>query len=97
MKHRGGCVLVWGCMSAAGAGNLHFIEGIINHVMYIDILKQNVRSSAIIMGMVNQFIFQQDNVPKHTVQKAKEWLVYNTPKQLHSPTQSPVMNPIENL
>ena len=68
-----------------------------NHVMYIDILKQNLRSSAIKMDTGNQFIFQQDNVPKHTARKAKEWLLYNTPKQLHSPPQSPDINPIENL
>ena len=65
-KHRDGNILIWGCMNATGVGNLHFIEGIMNHLMYIDILKQNLRSSAIKMGMGNQFIFQQDNVPKHT-------------------------------
>ena len=81
-----------GLMSTAGVGNLHFMERIINHVMYIDILKQNLRSSAIIMGMGNQFIFQQDRA-----RKAKEWLLYNMPKQLHSPSQSPDMNPIKNL
>ena len=54
----GGRVLVWGCMNAEGVGNLHFIEGIMNHVMHIDILKQNLRSSAIKMAMGNQFIFQ---------------------------------------
>jgi hypothetical protein len=64
-----------GLLSAASVGNLHFIEGIMNHVMYIDILKQNIRSSAVKMGMENRFIFQQDNVPKHTVRKAKEWLL----------------------
>ena len=68
-----------------------------NHVMYIDILKQHLRSSAIIMDMANQFIFQQDNDPKHRARKAKEWLLHNTPKQLHSQPQSPGMNPIENL
>jgi len=97
VKHGDGSVLVWGCMSAAGVGNLHFIEGIMNHVMYIDILKQNLRSSSIKMGMGNQFIFQQDNDPKHRARKAKEWLLYNTPKHLHSSPQSPDMNPIENL
>ena len=66
VKHGGGYVLVWGCMSAAGVGDLHFIEGIMNHVMYIDILKQNLRSSAIKLDMGNRFIFQQDNVSKHT-------------------------------
>ena len=92
-KTRGGGVLVWGCMSAEGVGNLHLIEGIMNHVMYIDILKQNLRSSAIKMDIGNPFIFQQDNAPKHTARKAKEC----APKQLHSPPQSPNMNPNENF
>ena len=65
--------------------------------MYIEIIKQNLRSSDIKMGMGNQFIFQQDNDPKHTARKVKEWLLYNTPRQLHSSPQSPDMNPIENL
>ena len=58
-KHRAGIqefnpdseTLGWRCtcmglLNAAGIGNLHFIEGIMNLVMYIDILKQNLRSSA---------------------------------------------------
>ena len=40
-------------MSAKGVGNLHFIEEIIKHVMYIDILKQKLRFSAIKMDMGN--------------------------------------------
>ncbi len=27
VKHGGGSVLMWGCMSAAGVGELHFIDG----------------------------------------------------------------------
>ncbi len=26
VKHGGGSVLMWGCMSAAGVGELHFID-----------------------------------------------------------------------
>ena len=37
--HGGGSVIVWGCMSAAGTGKLHFIEGT---NMYCDILKQSM-------------------------------------------------------
>ncbi len=40
VKHGGGSVMVWGCMSAAGTGELHFIEGTMNANMYCDILKQ---------------------------------------------------------
>ncbi len=41
VKHGGGSVLVWGCMSAAGVGELHFIDGIMNSQMYCSILKEN--------------------------------------------------------
>ncbi len=41
VKHGGGSVMVWGCMSAAGTGELQFIEGTMNANMYCDILKQN--------------------------------------------------------
>ncbi len=30
VKHGGGIVVVWGCMSAAGTGELQFIEGTMN-------------------------------------------------------------------
>ncbi|CAI9616083.1 unnamed protein product [Staurois parvus] len=34
VKHGGGSVLLWGCMSAAGVGELHFIDDIMNSQMY---------------------------------------------------------------
>ncbi len=40
VKHGGGSVMVWGCMSAASTGELQFIEGTMNANMYCDILKQ---------------------------------------------------------
>ena len=38
VKHGGGNVMVWGCMSAAGVEELHFIEGNMNPNMYCEIL-----------------------------------------------------------
>ncbi len=35
VKHSGGSVMVWGCMSAAGTGELQFIEGTLNANMYV--------------------------------------------------------------
>ncbi len=42
VKHGGGSVMVWGCMSAAGTEELQFIEGTMNANMYCDILKQSM-------------------------------------------------------
>ncbi len=42
VKHGGGSVMVWGCMGAAGTGELQFIEGAMNANMYFDILKQSM-------------------------------------------------------
>ncbi len=89
--------MVWGCMAAAGAGNLVFIDGTINKFKYVDILKDNLIPSKEKLGLVTPWIFQQDNDPKHTSYIACEWLLYNVPQQLHSPPQSPDLNPIEHL
>ncbi len=42
VKHGGGSVLMWGCMSAAGVGELHFIDGIMNSQTYCSILKEKM-------------------------------------------------------
>ncbi len=42
IKHGGGSVMVWGCMSAAGTRELQFIEGTMNANTYYDILKQSM-------------------------------------------------------
>ena len=42
VKHGGVSVMIWGCMSAAGTGELQFSEGTMNANMYCDILKQSM-------------------------------------------------------
>ncbi len=44
-KHGGGSIMVWGCMTTAGTGELRFIKGNIDSNMYCDILKQKMMSS----------------------------------------------------
>ena len=46
VKHSDGGVLVWGCMSASGLDNLVFIDGIMNHSLHLNILKDNLKLSA---------------------------------------------------
>lgn len=63
-------------MASAGVGNLKIIEGIMDQYVYIDILKQNLRPSAIKLGLGSNFVFQQDNDPKHRARRVEEWLLY---------------------
>jgi len=53
-------VIVWGCMSVAGVGNLHIIDGIMYHKIYIDIFKKNFHVITQKLGSVdNYFLTRQ--------------------------------------
>ncbi|GBN99094.1 Transposable element Tc1 transposase [Araneus ventricosus] len=97
VKYGGGGVLVWGCMSATGLGNLVFIDSIINHALYLNILRDNLILSAQNLGIGNNFVFYQDNDPKHTALNVRLWCLYNCPQNLQTPPQSPYLNPIEHI
>ena len=51
VKHGGGHVMVWGCISSKSVGNLVFIDGIMNQHSYLKILKDNLKQSADKMGI----------------------------------------------
>lgn len=97
VKHGGGSVMVWACMSAAGVGNLVFIEGNMDKTMYLDILKNNLTQSAQKLGIEDNFRFYQDNDPKHKSHIVQTWLIWSCPHVMKPPAQSPDMNVIENL
>lgn len=97
VKHGGGSVMVWGAMAASGAGELQFIETTMDRFGYLDILQQKLHASAQKLDLGQNFIFQHDCDPKHTAKIVKEWLLYHVPHQLHTPPQSPDLNPIEHL
>lgn len=97
MKHGGSGVLVWGCMSASGVGDLVFIDGKMDQRLYLNILQHHLQPSVQRLGLPDNWIFQQDNDPKHTALTVKTWLLYRVPRQLRSPPQSADLNPIEHL
>jgi len=75
VKHSDGNVLVWGYMSALGVGHLVFMDNIMDQYIYLDILKNNFKSSVDKMSLGSSFIFQLDNDPKHTAKHVKKWLI----------------------
>lgn len=88
---------VWGCFSASGVGSLRGIEGIMNQEIYLDIVEEPMlHSDHLLFGREN-WIFQQDNDPKHTVNRVKNWLTENDCIPMQWPAQSPDLNPIVNL
>ncbi|GFW63668.1 transposable element Tcb1 transposase [Trichonephila clavipes] len=97
VKHGGGSVMVWDCVASNGVGNLVFIDGIMDHKLYIDKLNNNLKESAKKLGLDGNFILQQDNDPKHTARNFKMWCLFHCKQQLHTPPQFPDINVIENL
>ncbi|KAL0149447.1 hypothetical protein M9458_055235 [Cirrhinus mrigala] len=68
------------------------------HPMYCDILGKNLLPSVRALKMGHGWVFQHDNDPKHTARKGvKEWLRKKHIKVLEQSSQSPDLNPIENL
>ncbi len=95
VKHGGGSVLMCGCMSAAGVGELHFIDGIMNSQMYCSILKEKMLPSLRALG--RRALFQHDKDPKHTSKATVGFLKKNRVKVIQWPSMSPDLNPIEHL
>ena len=91
---------VWGCFTIDGVGDFHKINGIMEQQQYKQILIHHaIPSGKRLAG--NGFIFQQDNDPKHTSKSVLRYLQNKTNDKtlevLDWPSQSPDLNPIENL
>ncbi|KAL0149804.1 hypothetical protein M9458_054852 [Cirrhinus mrigala] len=85
------------CFSAKGTGQLHRIKGTMDGTMYCQILGENLLLSARALKMGHGWVFQHDNDPKHTAKATKEWLKKKHIEALEWPSQSPDLNPTENL
>ncbi len=89
--------MLWGCFSAKESGRLICVKERMNGAMYCEILSENLLPSARALKMKCGWVFQHDNDPKHTARATKEWLRKMHFKVLEWPSQSPDLNPIENL
>ncbi|QRW20438.1 Transposable element Tcb2 transposase [Rhizoctonia solani] len=98
VKHGGGNVMVWGCITPKGVGRLIRIDGRLTAAKYIEILKEGLLGTLKDYKIpIRHFLFQQDNDPKHTAKITKAWFKEKSISVLPWPAQSPDMNIIENV
>lgn len=97
VKHGGGSVMIWGCFTQRGVGNLCILDRIMDRFYYREILERNLLPSIEQLSLQNQCIFMHDNDPKHTSKLIKDWLKEKKIETMPWPPYSPDFNPIENL
>ena len=84
-------------MTANGVGRLELISGMINGTKYIDVLKNKMLPSARSLFSDDDWIFQNNNASCHCAKKVQQWHRTHRVKRMDWPTQSPDLNPIDNL
>lgn len=98
--HSGGhSVMFWGCFSKHGTGPLISIQGSMNQVEYISVLKEDLmpefrRASRAIPGT---WRLMQHNAPCHTAGAVKAFLRRQKVELIEWPPYSPDLNPIKKL
>jgi hypothetical protein len=74
VKHGGGNLMLWGCISWHGVGRLHRVVGRMDAKQYVSILEESFLGSLDDRKIKpKNIIFQQDNNSKHTSKLAQKW------------------------
>lgn len=98
VKHGGGNIKVWGCISWEGTGRLALVDGNLDAVQYCQILDSAFMGSLRDRGKsIRSIIFQQDNDPKHTSRRAREYFEDQSFDKMAWPPGSADMSIIEHV
>ena len=90
-------VHVWAGISMRGTTRLIIFDGIMDAEFYIHILEYALLPSARKLYPGTNYLFMQDNDPKHTSRRARAFFAENEIEWWKTPPESPDLNPIENL
>lgn len=90
-------LMIWGCMSGKGTGEMAVVKSSINAQVYIDILDSFLIPSIENMFGDGEIIFQDDNASCHRAKTVKAFLAERRIQTMPWPANSPDLNPIENL
>lgn len=97
VKHGGGNLMVWGCITVNRPGRLRRVEGRLTASQYISIVQESFMGTLQDYQIEPQYaVFQQDNDPKHTSKVAQAWFQDYSIKILPWPPNSLDMNIIEH-
>ena len=92
---RGGSMMVWAGIDYFGKTSIKFINGRMNSVRYINLIKEQINNHAVRISGPD-YIFQQDNASIHTSRLVQSYFNENNISILPWPARSPDHNIIEN-
>jgi len=94
----GGKMMIWGCITYNGLGDLSWLPKKYDSGIYITVLRDYVFNSRDYYKIYPaKFIFQQDNAKIHTSKSTKDYIKRSKIPIMEWLANSPDLNPIESI